>query len=150
MSNRLGGGPTRAERLPGTEYDEDTFLYFLNIEWARAERSNRPLRLLFATMESSPGWAVPIPPESATRLFRGLRLGLRETDVMGWYRQGRVASAVLSAGDEAFGADMSNVIEQRVGDGLRQRLPSRVGRSLKVRVVQLEPRLLAKGQEPHQ
>jgi len=146
MSDRFGEGPKGAlEPPPGGEYDEDTFLYLLDVEWARAERSNRPLRLLFATMESSPGQAVPIPPESATRLFRDLRLALRDTDVMGWYRQGRVASAVLTAGDEAPGADMSTGIEQRIGDGLRQRLPSKIARSLKVRVVQLEPRRSAKG-----
>jgi hypothetical protein len=125
---------------PGTEYDEDTFLYFLAVERARARRSNNPLRLLFATLEPVPGKPAPIPPESATRLIEGLRLSLRETDVMGWFRQDRVAGAVLTARADAPGPGMSSAIEQRVGQGLRQRLPAEAARSLRVRVIQLGPR----------
>ena len=59
------------------------------------QRSNRRLRLLLATLEAVPGKPAPILPAYAARLFEGLRLWLRETDVMGWYRQDRVAGAVL-------------------------------------------------------
>ena len=77
---------------PGAEYDEETFLYFLALgAGARRSRSNHPLRLLLATLEPVPGKPVPIPRASAARLFEGLRLSLRDTDVMGWYRQDRVA-----------------------------------------------------------
>jgi hypothetical protein len=124
------------ECQPGTEYDEDTFLYLLAVERARAERSNRPLRLLFATLEPTPGKPAPIPPASAARLFKGLRLSLRETDVMGWYRQDRVAGAVLSTRADGPGSDMSGLIEQRVGEALRQLLPSRIAGSLRVRVIE--------------
>ena len=143
MSNARRNGPNTAlECPPGTEYDEETFLYFMAIERARAERSNHPLRLLFATLESVPGQPTPIPPASAARLFEGLRMSLRETDVLGWYRQGRVAGAVLSERADRYGSDVSGVIQKRVGEGLRQQLPSRIGRSLRVRVVQLGPQRL--------
>jgi hypothetical protein len=125
---------------PGTEYDESAFRYFLGIERARAERSNRPVRLLFATMEPVPGQPAPIPAASATKLFEGLRQTLRETDVMGWYQQGRVAGAVLSARPGASGSDTPGGIEERVGEGLRQRLPSKIARGVRVRVVQMRPR----------
>ncbi len=82
MSNADRNGLKALECPPGTEYDEDTFLYFLAVEQARAERSNYPLRLLFATLEPTPGNPAPIPPVRATRLFEGLRLALRETDVI--------------------------------------------------------------------
>lgn len=124
----------------GKDYDEDTFLYFLAIERARAKRTNNPLRLLFATLEPVPGKPVPIPPESATRLIEGLRRSLRETDVMGWYREGRVAGAVLTARSEAPGSAMSGAIEKRVSLGLRQRLPREAARNLRVRVMQFGPR----------
>jgi len=140
MSNQGRYGPIRTlDCPPGTEYDEETFVYFLAIEQARTELVNHPTRLLLATLEPVPGQPVPIPPASATRLFEGLRLSLRDTDVMGWYRQGRVAGAVLSAGDGAPESEMSGLIEQRVGDTLRQRLPSNAARSLRVRVVQQGP-----------
>lgn len=123
---------------PAREYDEDIFHYFLAVERARAERSNYPLRLLLATFEPVPGKPVPIPPATTARLFEGLRLSLRETDVTGWYRQQRVAGAVLSErADRSESSDVSRVIKRRVGERLRQRLPSKVARSVRVRVIQL-------------
>jgi hypothetical protein len=140
------GATIRAlECPPGREYDEETFLYFLAIERARAERANHRLRLLLATMEPVPGKPIPFPPSSAARLFEGLRLTLRDTDVMGWYRQDRVAGAVLSEPHDALVCEMSDFIEQRVSEGLRQRLPSKAARSLRVRVVQQGPRRLGNG-----
>jgi len=141
-----GNGLIRAlECPPGREYNEETFLYFLAIERARAERSNRRLRLLLATLEPVLGKPVPISSSHAARLFEGLRLSLRDTDVMGWYRQDRVAGAVLNEPPGALLCEMSDFIEQRVGDGLRQRLPSSIARTLRVRVVHQGPRRLGNG-----
>ena len=131
--------------LPGREYDEEVFLYFLAIARARAERSNHPLRLLLATLEPVPGRPVPIPRASATRLFEGLRASLRETDVVGWHRQDRVAGAVLIAPAGTPGPEAWDVMEQRVGETLRERLPSNAARSLRVRVVRPELRRFGNG-----
>jgi len=125
---------------PGAEYDEETFLYFLAIEQARATRSKHRLRLLLATLESVPGRPVPISRASAGKLFEGLRRSLRDTDVMGWYRQDRTAGAMLREPADTPGLETSVSVEQRVREGLRQRLPATIGSSLRVRVVQLGPR----------
>ena len=122
-----------------TEYHEDAFLYFLDMERARAGRSNLPVQLLFATLEPVPGKPVPIPPTDAGKLFEGLRVSLRETDIMGWYRQDRVAGAVLSARPDSPAPTPPGLIEQRVGEGLRRHLPEKAARSLRVRVIQLGP-----------
>jgi hypothetical protein len=132
------------ERAPGAEYDEETFLYLLSVERARAQRSNQKLWLLLATLEPIDGKPVPIPRASASRLFDGLRQSLRDTDIMGWYRQDRVAGAVLTARPDASEQETSGLIEQRVGDGLRKRLRSSVARNLRVRVTQHGPRRLEK------
>jgi hypothetical protein len=132
------------ERAPGAEYDEETFLYLLSVERARAQRSNQKLWLLLATLEPVDGKSVPIPRASAARLFDGLRQSLRDTDIMGWYRQDRVAGAVLTARPDASEHETSGLIEQRVGDGLRKRLRSSVARNLRVRVTQHGPRRLDK------
>ena len=143
MSNARPDGPNTASEHPlGTGYDEDTFLYFMAVERARAERSNHPLRLLFATLEAVPGTPAPIPSASASKLFRGLRMSLRETDVLGWYRQGCVAGAVLSERADRYRSDLSGAIQERVGEVLRRQLPSEVARRLRVRVVQLGPQPL--------
>jgi hypothetical protein len=130
---------------PGAEYDEETFLHLLAIEQARAERSNQRLRLLLVTLEPVPGKPTPFPTSSAARLFDGLRTLLRDTDIMGWYRQAQVAGAVLSASADGAGYETSGLIEQRVNEGLRKRLPSRTARSLRVRITQHGPRRVVDG-----
>ncbi len=128
------------ECTPGVEYDEGTFRYFLSVERARAERSNHALRVVFASIELVPGEPARISRARAAELFEGLRRSLRDTDITGWYRQDRVAAALLSERAEPPGANTLGVIERRVDEGVRQRLPRRIARALKVRVVQLRPR----------
>ena len=146
LSYQADPGQIRAlECPPGAEYDEEIFLYFLALERARAGQANGRLQLLLATLEPVPGKPVSIPPASAERLFEGLRLSLRDTDVMGWYRQGFVAGAVLSAPADAPGWESPGPIEQRVGETLRRRLPSKFAGDLRVRVVQHGPRPVPNG-----
>lgn len=120
---------------PGKEYDEDAFLYFLAVERSLADRSDHALRLLLVSIEEFPGRPLSMAKATAARLFDALRLSLRETDVIGWYRQDRVAGAVLRARADPAGSDMSRVIRQRVNEGLRRCLPSAVVRSLRVRLI---------------
>lgn len=125
------------ECRPGREYDEDAFLYFLSVERSLADRSNHALRLLLVSMEQLPGRPLPMERTTAARLFEALRMSLRETDVIGWYRQDRVAGAVLRARADAPGSDMSRVIRRRVDEGLQRYLSSAVADFLRVRLIQL-------------
>ena len=147
MPNQARHRAIRAlECPPGTEYDEETFLHLPGHRAGTRRRdSNQRLRLLLATLEPVPGKPAPIPPASAARLFEGLRLSLRDTDVMGWYRQDRVAGAVLSARADAAGVrDRRTSSSSGSAKGSGERLPSSVARSLRVRVVQQGPRRLVK------
>ena len=130
---------------PGAEYDEETFLYFLTMERARAGRSSQRLRLLLATLEAVPGKPVPIPRPSAAKLFRAMRLLLRDTDIMGWYRQDSVAGAILTARPGSPEDETLALIEERVREGLIERLPASAARILRVRITQQGPRRLEKG-----
>jgi hypothetical protein len=132
------------ECRPGAEYDEETFLHLLAMEQARAGRSSQRVRLLLATLEPVPGKPVEIPPPVAVRLFEGLRSLLRDTDIMGWYRQSHVAGAVLSSVADRADYETSGLIQQRVSEGLRRRLPSKPAGNLRVRVTHHGPRRLAK------
>jgi hypothetical protein len=129
---------------PGGPYDEETFLHLLTLERARAERANERLRLLLVTIEPAAGRPVTIAEASGVRIVDGLKLLLRDTDVVGWYERGRVVGAVLGVLSDEVGSEASSVIEQRVGDGLRKRLPARIAVSLRVRVTQHGPRRVAK------
>lgn len=150
MSNPHSSRPIRAlERTPGAEYDEETFLYFLTMERARAGRSSQRLRLLLVTLEPDPGKPALITPANAAKLFQALRMLLRDTDIMGWYRQDRVAGTILSARADTPEEETSSLIEQRVREGLLERLPSSLGSSLRVRITQQGPRRIVKGQGWH-
>lgn len=115
------------------------------MERARAERTSRRVRLLLASIEPVPGEPAPVPPANAKKLFAGLRQLLRDTDIVGWYRQDRIVGAVLCARTDETEEETSKAIGQRVGEGLRKRLPAKVGGGLRVRVTQQGPRRVVKG-----
>jgi hypothetical protein len=128
------------EGRPGTAYGEDAFRYFLAIERARADRSNRPLRLLLVNLEAGSGQTVRIDTMVGPRIFAALRLAVRETDFIGWYREDRVAAAVLCERTTAARAEVSEGLLQRVRQLFHKRMPSGVARRLELRVVQVRPR----------
>jgi hypothetical protein len=128
---------------PGREYTESAFLYFLSLERARAQHARGALRLLLATLEADPGTPDAMPRATATRVFAALRTSMRDTDVMGWYRQDRIAGVVLSeragaaSADGAASLDVPGAIQARVEASLRERLPWRDAARLRLRVVQV-------------
>lgn len=134
MANQDRLKPVRVlDASRGGEYDEETFRYFLSIEQARAARSNRPLRVLLASFDTGSQ-----PPQftglASTKVFAAMRAALRETDVVGWYQQGKVAAAVLTAlpaGERSHVAQM----EKRVIEGVKRHLPATLAVKLTVKVV---------------
>src|SRR4029077_9558004 len=82
----------------GQAYNEEAFRYFLEIERKRAARARRPVLLLLLDLKEQP--AAHMDPILAGKLFSGLWICLRETDVIGWYREDRVAGAVLTQLEE--------------------------------------------------
>jgi hypothetical protein len=125
----------------GHAYDEQTFLYLLEIERKRLERSGCPLLLLLADLGDDRGPSTRLEPAIASRLFSGLWFCLRESDFTGWYRHGCVAGAVLTQLTHEASTDVSRMICQRVSGVLSRRLPSAAARHLRVRAHQLPPRL---------
>lgn len=81
--------------------------------------------------------SVAFTPEMASRLFSGLALCVREVDFIGWYREERVAGAVLIQGIGTTGQDTSRRIGERVIDILDRHLSTPVAQRLNVRVLQL-------------
>src|SRR2546423_953885 len=120
----------------GQAYNEQAFRYFLQIERKRAARAHRPVLLLLLDLRK-PSERLAIDPLLASKLFDCLCRCLRETDVVGWYREDRVAAAVLTQVDGAMPPDVTAVIRQRVGHALREGLSADVARHLRVRVYPL-------------
>jgi hypothetical protein len=121
----------------GQAYNEDAFRYFLEIERKRAARLDRACLLLLVGLKG-PKPNVRISQVLAAKLFSSLWLSLRETDVIGWYREDRVAGAVLT--QLADGPPQPEVIRERVTGALCERLRSDLARRFEVHVYQLKPR----------
>jgi hypothetical protein len=127
------------ERL-GPAYNEETFRYFLSLEEKRSDRSSRPLLLVLVDVREDspmPDPGVPLEPGIAGELFAALRACLRETDFVGWYREGHVAGAVLTHIGDTAEVDISALITRKVGAALHGNLPPSVVRRLQVVVNQL-------------
>jgi hypothetical protein len=80
-------------------------------------------------------------PALASKLFSGLWRCLRETDVVGWYREARVTGAILTQVEDGLRPEATREIRQRVNGALCEGLSSDVARRLRVRVYQLRPGL---------
>jgi len=143
-SDRGSRGVALESRL-GQAYGEEAFLYFLAMERKRSERSGSPFLLLLVDLKEEPGASVRIAPAMSARIFSRLWLALRETDVVGWYREERVAGAVLTQLPAGPMADVCGEVSQRVTAGLREGLPPDTARRLQVRVYQLGPRVYQLG-----
>jgi hypothetical protein len=128
------------EGRAGEVYNEETFRHFLGVERTRADRSERTFLLLLVSLRQCPTLGVRVPRAVTASLFSGLSLCVREVDFIGWYRDERVAGAVLAQGG-APGSDAPARIVERVTTLLSRRLPSDIAERLRVRVVQLGPRL---------
>jgi hypothetical protein len=127
------------EGRTGQAYNEEAFRYFLAVERKRSERSRRSFLLLLVSIKKRSGVSGPIRPAVGTSIFSGLWLGVREVDFIGWFREGRVAGAVLTQGADPIAPDVSRRISQRLTETLRGRVPANVARRLHVRVLQLRP-----------
>ncbi len=120
----------------GQAYNEKAFRYFLEIEGKRSERCGCPFLLLLVDLKEEEGASARIDSMVASKLFSNFWLCLRETDFVGWYREERIAGALLTALGDGRPTEVSRLINQRVSEMLGERLPSDVARRLRVRIYQ--------------
>jgi hypothetical protein len=126
----------------GEAYNEHAFHHFLSIERKRSEASRRPFLLLLVEFDKHLGEPVPIGHDVASRLFAAVAASLRDTDVIGWYREQRIAGAVLTDLGEAPQTIMP-AITQRVRAFLQNDLPGGLASLVQVRLYQLPARIEA-------
>jgi hypothetical protein len=124
----LGGRPS------SNVYNEAAFHYFLAADRVRAHRFRRSMLLVLISLRSSPGRSEYLTDASASRLFAGLAAGVREVDFVGWYRQDRIAGAVLPQG-AATSSELRGLILARIVTSLKKSLPAEAAARLHVRVV---------------
>lgn len=128
--SRLRAGPF------GQAYNEAAFKYFLDADRRRIQRCERSMLLVLVSLRTAAGPSAPLTDELALQLFSGLSASVREVDFVGWYREGRVAGAVLPQAVNASD-QLRRLIAGRVLTTLKKTLPGDRAADLRVRVVSL-------------
>jgi hypothetical protein len=124
----------------GQACNEEAFRHFLAIERKRSRRSGRPFLLLLVELKKRRRFAGRVDAVVAAKLFACLWLSLRESDVVGWFREGRVAGALLTQHGEAGATNIADLVCDKVRRSLQDSLPSELVRHLDVRAFRLPSR----------
>jgi hypothetical protein len=133
----------------GPAYNEEAFHHFLAIERNRSEASMSPFLLLLVEFEKRGGVPVQITNGLATKVFSALTECLRDTDVIGWYREDRIAGAVLTDLGDVSLSSIPQQITSRVQSILRASVPAAVSSLVQVRIYQLPARGETMTADPH-
>src|SRR5207247_11419531 len=136
---RCSCGVALESRL-GQACNEEAFRHFLAIERKRSRRSSRPFFLLLVGLKKRRGMTGRIDSVVAAQLFACLWLSLRESDVVGWFREGRMAGALLLQAGETPGTDITDLVCGKIRRSLQESLPADVVRRLDVRAFRLPSR----------
>ncbi len=111
-------------RSVGHVYNEAAFHYFLAADRLRVQRSQRSMLLVVISLRLSPGRSERLTDALASTLFAALAASVREIDFVGWYRQGRIAGAVLPQG-VVSSSELRPVLFHRILTSLKHSLPDR-------------------------
>jgi hypothetical protein len=123
----------------GEAYNEEAFHHFLAIERKRSEASMRPFLLLLVEFEQSLASAAYVDRDVAGGIFSALASSLRDTDVIGWYREDRIAGAVLTDLDDTQGVAPEQITD-RVRRVVKDNVPVKLASLVQVRIYQLPVR----------
>lgn len=73
---------------------EDTFHTMLTLERRRAERSRKPFVLML--LDAQRLFSKGVPEKLLRQLINAISTSTRETDLVGWYKQGRVMGVIFT------------------------------------------------------
>ena len=124
----------------GHACSEAAFRYFLAVDRHRAARSSRSLLLALVSLRQRLAPDGTLSDATAAALFAGLGDCVREIDFVGWFREGRVAAAVLAQGVKVS-IDARDRAAERIVNSLKKHLTSADADNLRVRVVRLGSRV---------
>jgi hypothetical protein len=123
-------------------YNEEAFRYLLDIERKRFEVFSQPFVLVLTDFARQAGHSDAIPAGVSSRIFSTLASTLRDTDVIGWYREERVIGTILThLGDAPLG-ETTKQMSARVKRALSAQLPEDLGHLLKVRLYRPRARMV--------
>jgi hypothetical protein len=117
-------------------YNEQAFRYLLFSESKRSERSSHAFNILLIYSTDKEGLIVQMDRDLADTVVKALFRSLRETDYIGWYREGRIVGGVLTVLEQDSAVEVSGRIQQRVMDILPAGVSAEENSRLQIRVCQ--------------
>jgi len=117
-------------------YSQETFRYLIETESKRSERSGHLCQILFVYCTDAEGRIVQMDSHVAKTVMAALSRSLRETDYIGWYRDGRIVGAVLTVLVQESLAQVSTHFQPRLVEILRAELGFKETSRLQIRVCQ--------------
>jgi len=117
-------------------YNQEGFRHLLTSESKRSERSGHSFIVLLIYSTDKQGLIVQMDRDVADTVVKALFRGLRETDYIGWYRDGRIVGAVLTVLVQESMAHVFLHNQPRLVEILRAELGVEETRRLRIRVCQ--------------
>lgn len=117
-------------------YNEETFRYLLESEAKRSERSGYFCRVLFVYRSDAHGRRIAkMDSHAAKTVMAALSGCLRETDYIGWYREGLVAGGVLTVVGRDAASDVFGRLQRDLAESLRTELGAEEASRFEIRVL---------------
>ena len=118
-------------------YSETAYRDLVHREFKRSERVGHLSRMLLVYRTDQHGLIEPLDSKFAARTIGLLSKNYRDTDYIGWYRQGRILGVLLTAFHPHSAKDGYAILKNRVRDGFAHTLGFTAYPSVQIRV--LEP-----------
>lgn len=113
MTHFLSAGTRRGVRSLQLAHNEAAFRFLLANESKRSERSGRSFHVLLTYISGPEEQPLRMDGQVTGTLVPILSGVLRETDYIGWYRDGHVLGGVLTALGDHSREEVSSRVEQR-------------------------------------
>jgi hypothetical protein len=118
----------------GAVHNEAAFRYLLGIERRRCARTGGALLLLTADLGGGAATGTAIPGAVARAVLGRLGWSVRAGDLVGWYRQDRVAGVGVTDVPPELHADVGRLLARRVEAVLRDGVSPAVAGRVRVRI----------------
>jgi hypothetical protein len=126
----------RASLSQSGAYNQEAFRYLLQTESKRSERSGHFSRILLMYSTDAQGRIVLMDSHVAKAVMAASSRSLRETDYIGWYRDGHIVGAVLTVLVQETMAQVSTHLKPRLLEIIRAELGVDETSRLQIRVCQ--------------
>ncbi len=116
-------------------YSEKAYLSLVYREFKRSERSGHLCRILLIYYTNAQGRIVPFRSDIIDKTISALSSNCRDTDYIGWYRQGLILGVLLTALRPDSARDGCDSLKTRLVGSLHNALTFMDDHSIQIRVL---------------